>query len=87
MIQSLFIATKILPDTGRGTIRGRGEGHGRSSVRLRRIYPSVSASRCHLPQTSWGRILELRLSRIILPELVSGRGTAAAGGGGGAFDV
>jgi len=52
-----------------------------------RSCPSVSASHCHLPQTSWGRILELSLSRIILPELVSGRGTAAAGGGGGAFDV
>jgi hypothetical protein len=49
--------------------------------------PSVTASPRHLPQTSWGRILEPSLSAKILPELVSGRGTAAAGGGGGALDA
>ena len=36
--------------------------------------PSVSAAHCHLPQTSWGRIEEVRRwPFLILSELVSGR--------------
>jgi hypothetical protein len=39
------------------------------------------------PRRAGGGFRVRRLVLQILPELVSGRGTAAAGGGGGAFDV
>jgi hypothetical protein len=39
------------------------------------------------PRQAGGVFRARRLVLQILPELVSGRGTAAAGGGGGAFDA
>jgi hypothetical protein len=50
--------------------------------------PSVSALHCHLPQRAVGGFFGMNVwCDKILPELVSGRGTAAAGGGGGACDA
>jgi hypothetical protein len=41
--------TKFLPGTGRGTIRRMVEGYPPLKSGNRCLFPSVSASRCHLP--------------------------------------
>ena len=49
--------------------------------------PSISAAHCHLPQRAVGGFIVVSDPMEILPELVSGRGTAAAGSGGGVWRV
>jgi hypothetical protein len=69
---------QTLPGTGRGTTRSMVEEAHLTAGTLPETWgPSVSPSAIHLPQQAVGGLFGMKVwSNQILPELVSGRGTA-----------